>query len=70
MPTRQAGRGDSEQRRADGSEALREGDAISGDNLERTVTLGGESDLSSVKGKRVRLRFYRRRARLYSLKFT
>ena len=44
-------------------------DPITGDNLERTVTWKGESDLSALRGKMVRLRFYMRRARLYALKF-
>ena len=49
--------------------AMADCDPITGDNLERTVTWKGESDLSALRGKLVRLRFYMRRARLYALKF-
>ena len=45
-------------------------DVITGDNLRRTVTWKGESDLSSLAGKSVRLRFKMHRSRLHSMKFT
>ena len=45
-------------------------DSISGDDLRRVVTWNGESDLSALAGKPVRLRFRMRRARLYAMQFT
>ena len=46
--------------------SMGECDPISGDNIERTVTWGGESDLSGLRRRRVR--FYMRQERLYSLR--
>lgn len=44
-------------------------DPISGDDVARTVTWRGESDLSSWAGKPVRLRLKMNRARLYAMQF-
>ena len=44
-------------------------DALNGDKIRHTVTWGGSSDLSTLKGKAVRLRFYLKKAKLFSLKF-
>ena len=44
-------------------------DALNGDKIRHTVTWGGSSDLSTLKGKAVRLRFYLKEAKLFSLKF-
>ncbi|MCA9117396.1 MAG: hypothetical protein KDA79_20140, partial [Planctomycetaceae bacterium] len=44
-------------------------DDIYGDELDRVVTWQGESDLSDLAGKPVRLRFVLRDADLYSLRF-
>ena len=44
-------------------------DPISGDQLKRTVTWNGDSDVSAWSGKPVRLRFKMRRARLYAIQF-
>jgi len=46
-----------------------DGDAISGDHLETTISWNGASDLSAWVGKPVRLRVRMRRARLYALQF-
>jgi hypothetical protein len=44
-------------------------DALDCDEIRHTVTWGGSSDLSTLKGKTVRLRFYLKEAKLFSLKF-
>jgi hypothetical protein len=46
-----------------------EGDALSGDFVDRTVTWAGKEDLGSLAGKPVSLRFRMRRARLYAFHF-
>ena len=45
-------------------------DVITGDNLSRTVTWKGDSDLSAWAGKPVRLRFRLHRSRLHAIWFT
>ena len=49
--------------------SLAECDEVFGDDLERTITWVGRSDLSDLAGKPVRLRFELRDADLYSLRF-
>ena len=44
-------------------------DPITGDNLRRTVSWRGESDISQLIGKPVRLRLRMRRAHLYAIQF-
>ena len=48
---------------------LDECDPFSGDALDHIVTWGGNADLSRWVGQPIRLRFWMRRARLYSLQF-
>ena len=49
--------------------ALDDCDPIIGDDVDRTVTWAGKSDLSALAGKPVRLRFVFKEADLYSLEF-
>jgi hypothetical protein len=44
-------------------------DPIVGDEIARTVTWGGSSDLHALAGQRIRLRFVMRDADVYSLRF-
>lgn len=44
-------------------------DPITGDHISKTVTWNGESDLSVLKGKPVRIRFKMRRSDLYAIDF-
>jgi len=50
--------------------SLADCDEVFGDELERTVTWGGDSDLSRVSGQSVRLRFSLRDADLFSFQFS
>lgn len=50
--------------------ALKDADDVIGDELARVVTWGGKSDLASLAGKVIRLRFVLQDADLYSIQFT
>ena len=49
--------------------SLSDCDTFSGDNVRHTVTWQGKSDLSLLQGQPVRLRFYLKKAKLYSFVF-
>jgi hypothetical protein len=49
--------------------ALAAADPIVGDEIARTVTCGGSSDLHALAGQPIRLRFVMRDADVYSLRF-
>ncbi|MBW3599524.1 MAG: hypothetical protein KY475_19905, partial [Planctomycetes bacterium] len=49
--------------------ALKDADDIIGDEISRTVTWGGKSEVSALVGKPIRLRFVLRDADVYSIQF-
>jgi hypothetical protein len=60
---------DAEGRPLEGFEATRETE-LYGDSVDRTVTWNGQSDVGSLQGRPIRIRFTLRDADLYSLQFT
>ena len=45
---------------------LEEADVLAGDEVSRVVTWKGESDLSSLRGRKISIRLHLARARVYS----
>ena len=57
---------DSRGREVQGSFSLEKSQAVRGDHLKAELKWNGGADLATLKGKRVRIRFHLREARLYS----